>query len=96
MLTVVFCVAVMGGLLMQNSQLYNIKRQMFNLNKEIQILNVEVKELSIQKEMLEEEIPKKAAELGYVQPEEEGFHYDVSANRESGSNNQDQITTAQK
>ncbi|MNN65938.1 Cell division protein FtsL [compost metagenome] len=74
MLTVVFCVAVMGGLLMQNSQLYNIKRQMYNLDKEIQTLNVEVKEMSIKKEMLEEKIPEKAAELGYVQPDEEGFH----------------------
>ncbi|MNN35696.1 hypothetical protein D3C81_1495540 [compost metagenome] len=85
----------MGGLLLQNSQLYNIKRQMYNLDKDIQVLNVEVKELSIQKEMLEEEIPKKAAELGYVQPDEEGFHYEVSS-RENSSSNQDQITTAQK
>ncbi|MGG6309921.1 hypothetical protein [Paenibacillus macerans] len=74
MLTVMFCVAVMSGLLWQNVSLYNIKRQMFNLNTDIQTINAEVKELNIQKEKLEEEVPKKAAELGYVQPEVEGFH----------------------
>ncbi|SDE77270.1 hypothetical protein SAMN04488542_10265 [Fontibacillus panacisegetis] len=96
MMTVVFCVAVMGGLMMQNAELYDIKRQMYNLDKEIQSVNVEVKELAIQKEMLEMKIPEKAAELGYVQPAEEGFHYDVSSNGENGSSNQDQVTTAQK
>ncbi|MMZ60137.1 hypothetical protein D1872_222120 [compost metagenome] len=96
MLTVVFCVAVMGGLMMQNSRLYNIKRQMYNLDKQIQVLNVEIKELSVQKEMLEEKIPEKAAELGYVQPDEEGFHYDVSSNGANSAGQQDQITTAQK
>ncbi len=96
MLTVVFCVAVMGGLLMQNAQLYNIKREMFNLNKEIQAINVEVKEMAIQKEMLEEKIPQEAAKLGYVQPEEEGFHIQVSTNVDNSSTNQDPITTARK
>ncbi|MNH41506.1 hypothetical protein D3C78_1557750 [compost metagenome] len=74
MLTVAFCVAVMGGLLMQNAQLYDIKRQMYNMNREIQAVNVEINELTIQKEKLEEQIPEEAAKLGYVQPEEEGFH----------------------
>lgn len=96
MLTVVFCVAVMGGLLMQNVELYNIKRQMFNLNKEIQAVNVEVKEMAIQKEMLEEKIPQEAAKLGYVQPEEEGFHIQVSTNTDNSSVDQDPITTARK
>ncbi|EOS57882.1 MULTISPECIES: hypothetical protein [Paenibacillus] len=79
MMTVIFCVAVMGGLLWQNVSLYNIKRQMFNLNTDIQAINAEVKELSIQKEKLEEQIPEKAQELGYVQPEVEGFHVNVPA-----------------
>lgn len=79
MMTVIFCVAVMGGLLWQNVSLYNIKRQMFNLNTDIQAINAEVKELSIQKEKLEEQIPEKAKELGYVQPEVEGFHVNVPA-----------------
>ncbi|WP_232729920.1 hypothetical protein [Paenibacillus phocaensis] len=77
MMTVMFCVAVMGGLLWQNVSLYNIKRQMFNLNTDIQAINAEVKELAIQKEKLEEQIPAKAKELGYVQPEVEGFHVQV-------------------
>lgn len=79
MMTVLFCVAVMGGLLWQNVSLYNIKRQMFNLNTDIQAINAEVKELAIQKEKLEEQIPDKAKELGYVQPEVEGFHVQVPA-----------------
>ncbi|MCK8487841.1 hypothetical protein M0651_11715 [Paenibacillus sp. MBLB2552] len=79
MMTVMFCVAVMGGLLWQNVSLYNIKRQMFNLNTDIQAINAEVKELTIQKEKLEEQIPVKANELGYVQPEVEGFHVRVPA-----------------
>ncbi|GIP48171.1 MULTISPECIES: hypothetical protein [Paenibacillus] len=77
MMTVLFCVAIMGGLLWQNVSLYNIKRQMFNLNTDIQTINAEVKELTIQKEKLEEQIPLKANELGYVQPEVEGFHVQV-------------------
>jgi len=77
MMTVLFCVAIMGGLLWQNVSLYNIKRQMFNLNTDIQAINAEVKELTIQKEKLEEQIPLKANELGYVQPEVEGFHVQV-------------------
>lgn len=79
MMTVLFCVAVMGGLLWQNVSLYNIKRQMFNLNTDIQAINAEVKELTIQKEKLEEQVPEKAKELGYVQPEVEGFHVQVPA-----------------
>lgn len=105
MLTIMFCVAVMAGLLWQNVTLYNIKRQMFNLNTDIQTINAEVKELTIQKEKLEEEVPKKAAELGYVQPEVEGFHVQVPAetDAENGVNPEtdaadaaDGVSTAKK
>lgn len=75
--TIVFCVAVMGGLLLQNANLYNIKRQIFNLNAEIQTMQVEVKEMSVQKEKLEEKIPEEAAKLGYVLPSEDEFHIQV-------------------
>lgn len=77
LLTVLICVAVMGGLLLQNSGIYNIKRQMYNMDSEIQKMNTEIKELSIQKEVLEQQIPEKAAELGYVEPLEEGFNVTV-------------------
>lgn len=77
MVTIIFCVAVMAGLLWQNVTLYSIKRQMFNLNTDIQAMSAEIKELSIKKEKLEEKIPEEAAKLGYVEPEEEGFHVQV-------------------
>ncbi|AZS14503.1 hypothetical protein [Paenibacillus lutimineralis] len=77
MVTILFCVGIMGGLLWQNSQLYDIKRQAFNLNTEIQNINVQAKELSIQKEKLEERIPEEAAKLGYVEPVDEGVHVQV-------------------
>ncbi|MFD1176049.1 hypothetical protein ACFQ3W_07020 [Paenibacillus puldeungensis] len=79
MMTVVVCVAIMGGLLLQNSTLYNIKRQMYNLNTQIQAINVQVKEMSIRKEKLEQQIPQEAAKLGYVEPVEEGFHVKLPA-----------------
>lgn len=81
MATVIFCVAVMGGLLWQNSNLYNIKRQIYNLNTEIQTMTVQVKEMSLQKEKLEERIPEEATKLGYVKTGEDGFHIEVPANR---------------
>jgi len=77
MVTILFCVGIMGGLLWQNSQLYGIKRQVFNLNTDIQNISVQVKELSIQKEKLEERIPEEAAKLGYVEPVDEGVHVQV-------------------
>ncbi|GGH26397.1 hypothetical protein [Paenibacillus segetis] len=77
LLTVLICVAVMGGLLLQNSGLYNIKRQMFNMDAEISKMNVQIKELSIQKEVLEQQIPQEAAKLGYVEPLEEGLHVTI-------------------
>ncbi|WMT42436.1 hypothetical protein RE628_08740 [Paenibacillus sp. D2_2] len=79
MVTILFCVGIMGGLLWQNSQLYGIKRQVFNLNTDIQNIGVQVKELSIQKEKLEERIPDEAAKLGYVEPQDEGVHVQVPA-----------------
>lgn len=80
MATVIFCVAVMGALLLQNSNLYNIKRQIYNVNAENQTMTLKVKELSLQKEKLEERIPEEAAKLGYVKTEEDGFHIEVPAN----------------
>lgn len=77
LLTVLVCVAVMGGLLLQNSGIYNIKRQMYNIDAEISKNNVQIKELSIQKEILEQQIPEKAAELGYILPLEEGLHVTI-------------------
>ncbi|MEF2964677.1 hypothetical protein V3851_02455 [Paenibacillus sp. M1] len=95
MVTVLFCAAVMGGLLWQNASLYNVKRQMYNLNTDIQAISAEIKELTIQKEKLEEQIPQKAAELGYVEPVDEGFMIEVPANAKTGGN-EDEITTARK
>lgn len=83
MFTVMFCVAVMGGLLWQNSNLYSIKRDMYNLNSDMQKLNAEMNELMIQKEKLEVQIPQEAAKLGYTESNEEGFHVQIST--ESGS-----------
>ncbi|MCM3698500.1 hypothetical protein [Paenibacillus macerans] len=77
MMTIIFCVAVMAGLLWQNVTLYSIKRQMFNLNTDIQTMSAEIEQLSIKKEKLEEQVPEEAAKLGYVEPEEEGFHVQV-------------------
>lgn len=77
MATIIFCVAIAAGLLWQNSQLYDIKRQVFNLNTDIQSISAQVKELSIQKEKLEERIPEEAAKLGYVEPQNEGVHVQV-------------------
>lgn len=95
MMTVMFCVAVMGGLLWQNVSLYNMKRQMFNLNTDIQAINAEVKELKIQKEKLEEQIPMKAKELGYVQPEVDGFHVRVpTGTQENGGVDAESDTAA--
>ncbi|AZK46882.1 hypothetical protein [Paenibacillus lentus] len=78
MFTIVFCVAVMGGLLWQNSKLYGMKRDMYNINSDIQKMNAEMNELMIRKEKLEVQIPQEAAKLGYTEPNEEGFHVQVS------------------
>ncbi|WP_410768040.1 hypothetical protein [Fontibacillus sp. BL9] len=94
LVTILFCVGVMGGLLWQNANLYNIKRQMYNLDAEMQAITVEVKELSVQKEKLEEEIPEKAAALGYVE-QQEGFHIQVPSNSQANGS-VDEVTTAKK
>ncbi|WP_019636240.1 hypothetical protein [Paenibacillus fonticola] len=96
MFTIVFCVAIMGGLLWQNGNLYSIKREMYNLNTDIQKLNGEMKELTIQKEKLEEQIPQKAAELGYSVSDEEGFHVQVSTESGSQSTNSGGANVARK
>lgn len=93
-MTVIFCVAVMAGLLWQNANLYNIKRQLFNLNSEIQTMTLEVKELSFQKERLEESIPSEAAKLGYVKPDIDMFQIEVPATSSSGASGD--VTTARK
>lgn len=95
MATVMFCVAVMAGLLWQNSALYNIKRQMYNVDAEIQTMRAEVKELSIQKEKLEDQIPEEAAKLGYVEPQVEGFHVQIPAETD-GTAAADRVKTARK
>ncbi|GIP51736.1 MULTISPECIES: hypothetical protein [Paenibacillus] len=95
MVTVLFCVAVMGGLLWQNSNLYNIKRQMYNLDTEIQAMTVQIKEMSVQKEKLQEQIPQEAAKLGYVETSEEGFHIQIPANSQT-EGSADEVTTAKK
>lgn len=79
--TVMFCVAVMGGLLWQNAGLYSIKREMYNLNVDIQKINAEISELSIQKEKLEERIPEEAAKLGYTVSDNSGFHVQVQSDK---------------
>ncbi|GIP57789.1 hypothetical protein QNH46_16165 [Paenibacillus woosongensis] len=97
MFTIMFCVAVMGGLLWQNANLYNMKREMYNLNTDMQKLNAEMNELTIQKEKLEEQIPQEAAKLGYTESNEEGFHVQIST--ESGSktaNSEDAAKVARK
>lgn len=93
-MTVIFCVAVMAGLLWQNANLYNIKRQLFNLNSEIQTMTLEVKELSFQKERLEESIPSEAAKLGYVKPDIDMFQIEVPVTSSSGASGD--VTTARK
>lgn len=95
LMTVVFCVAVMGALLLQNVNLYDMKRQMYNLNADIQTISVQVKELSLQKEKLEEQIPEEAAKLGYVEPSSEGFHIQVPANSQAAGS-ASEVTTARK
>ncbi|MED4958689.1 MULTISPECIES: hypothetical protein [Paenibacillus] len=88
MVTIIFCVAVMAGLLWQNVTLYNIKRQMFNLNADIQAMSAEIKELTVKKEKLEEQIPEEAAKLGYVEPEVEGFHVQVPPGASTAANSE--------
>ncbi|WP_044479285.1 hypothetical protein [Paenibacillus antibioticophila] len=94
-MTVIFCVAVMAGLLWQNANLYNIKRQLYNLNSEIQTMTLEVKELTVQKERLEESIPSEAAKLGYVKPDMDMFQIEVPATSDAGGTSED-MTTARK
>lgn len=94
-MTVIFCVAVMAGLLWQNSNLYDIKRQLYNLNAEIQAMTLEVKELSVQKEQLEVSIPSEAAKLGYVKPGMDMFQIEVPASADAGDTSED-MTTARK
>lgn len=97
MFTIMFCVAVMGGLLWQNGNLYSIKRDMYNLNSEMQKLNAEMNELTIQKEKLEERIPEEAAKLGYTASDEEGFHVQISAeNGSKAANSGDAAKIARK
>lgn len=95
MMTVIFCVAVMAGLLWQNANLYNVKRQIYNVNTEIQTMTVEVKELSVQKERLEQLIPEEAAKLGYIKPDSDTFQIEVPVTADD-SGSSDNIKTARK
>ncbi len=95
LVTVLFCVGVMGGLLWQNSNLYSIKRQMYNMDTDIQAMSVQIKEMTVQREKLQEQIPQEAAKLGYVEPLEEGFHIQIPANSQANGS-ADEVTTAKK
>lgn len=75
MFTIMFCVAVMGGLLWQNANLYNMKREMYNLNTDMQKLNAEMNELTIQKEKLENKFLRKPPSSVIRSRMKKGFTY---------------------
>ncbi|MNJ48748.1 Cell division protein FtsL [compost metagenome] len=75
--TIVLCVTVMVGLLLQNSTLYGMKREMFNMNAQIKQTNLEISQHATTKETLEQQIPEEAAKLGYVEPLDEGVNIAV-------------------
>lgn len=75
--TIIIGVAVMVGLLIQNSTLYGIKREMYNMKASITKMNVEISEHATTKETLEQKIPEEAAKLGYVESVEEGVNIAV-------------------
>lgn len=77
MFTIMVGVAVMIGLLVQNSTLYEIKREIFNTDKSINTMSLEISEHATTKETLEQKIPEEAAKLGYVEPSEEGLNIAV-------------------
>jgi hypothetical protein len=86
-------VAVMVGLLIQNSTLYGIKREMYNMKASITKMNVEISEHATTKETLEQKIPEEAAKLGYVESVEEGVNIAVP---DTAAVTSERTTTAKK
>lgn len=91
--TIMLGVAVMVGLLVQNSTLYGIKRDMYNMKASITKMNVEISEHATTKETLEQKIPEEAAKLGYVESIEEGVNIAVP---DTAAVTSEQPTTAKK
>lgn len=91
--TIMLGVAVMVGLLIQNSTLYGIKRDMYNMKASITKMNVEISEHATTKETLEQKIPEEAAKLGYVESIEEGVNIAVP---DTAAVTSEQPTTAKK
>lgn len=91
--TIIIGVAVMVGLLIQNSTLYGIKREMYNMKASITKMNVEISEHATTKETLEQKIPEEAAKLGYVESVEEGVNIAVP---DTAAVTSEHTTTAKK
>ncbi|MBP1904369.1 cell division protein FtsL [Paenibacillus turicensis] len=91
--TILLGVAVMVGLLIQNSTLYGIKRDMYNMKASITKMNVEISEHATTKETLEQKIPEEAAKLGYVESVEEGVNIAVP---DTAAVTSERTTTAKK
>lgn len=97
MLTIACIVAVAGLLIWRNAYLYEIKVQIHTSENNIKDVNSHITEYEVQKQKLLDMVPQKAAQYGFVTPDNDGIHVDEGNSSSSSVNDlQDVPATAKK
>lgn len=85
MLTIACIVTIAGLLIWRNAYLYELKVQIHTSENNIKAVNSKITEYEVQKQKLLDMVPDKAAQYGFVVPDNGGIHVSEGNSDTAGS-----------